>query len=169
MEDRDDSKEIERAIENSLFWIGQAAGGHVPASILLNYFTAIETLIIGRRKTNTIVQDLARRLPILVGHTEEEKKRIVQELKKTGGSYDLRGEITHSGVSEVEDKKKIFDTGALAAWTVLRFLKARGFKSLDQAIESLDIVARSMDNVPEKSLDWKRLGKNLLRYLTGAK
>jgi len=138
---RSETNEIDQALGTSLFWLGQAAADTLTASILLKYFTAIETLIIGRRRSKTIVQDVARRVSLLVGATKEEQVTIRRNLTKSGGSYDVRSQITHAGLTEVEDRRKIFDTGALAAWTVLRYLKARGLPSLDEAIEKLDIAA----------------------------
>ncbi|MGH8543903.1 MAG: hypothetical protein ACREX3_09805 [Gammaproteobacteria bacterium] len=160
LRERSDTSEIDRAIETSLFWIGEAVGEKLLASMMSKYFTAIETLVIGRRRSDTIVQDVARRLPILLTADNDDKEKMRRNLLRTGGLYDLRSQVAYAGLSEIEDMTRLFATGTLAAWAVLRCLRARGLNSLDQAIRLLDI-APPVENAVGNTV-WRRRAGSIL-------
>jgi hypothetical protein len=144
LRERSAEKEIEKAIDEALFWLGEAAADKTLAAQLAKYFTTIETMIIGPHHLPDIVNKVASRLAVLVGQNKEEAMQIAAEIKKTGGLYDLRSQVIHRGKSEIEEIKRVYYTGALAAWAILFFLKARGFGRLDDAIKKLDEVAESI-------------------------
>lgn len=141
LRERSENNEIDRALETCLFWIGEAANEQTLASALIKYFTAIETLIVGPHQIKSMVSTVASRLAVLVGRTPEQGTKIREEVEKGGGLYALRSEVVHQGRTEIEETGLVFRTGALAAWAFLVFLKARGFASLDEAIEKLDQVS----------------------------
>ena len=140
LRDRSDN-EIDRALETSLFWMGQAVSETLMVSAVTKYFTAIESLVIGPSWPNRIVSKVANRLGILVGPTVSEAAEIKRKVQRRGGLYGVRSQVAHAGKSELENRNTLFETGALAAWAFLRFLRARGLSSLNEAISKLDSVA----------------------------
>ena len=151
LRERSGDKEIDKAIEEALFWLGEAAAEKTLAARLTKYFTTIETLIIGPHHLPDIVNKVASRLGVLVGQNVEEAKQIAAAIEKETGLYDLRSRVIHRGKSEIEDVKRVYYVGALAAWSILFFLKARGFKRLDDAIKRLDEVAEEILSDNQKS------------------
>jgi hypothetical protein len=102
LRDRSDNDEIDRALETSLFWIAEAVNETLMASALTKYFTAIESLIIGPRRTNRITSRIASRLGVLVGQSAREAKEIKKEVERTGGLYGLRSQVAHAGKADIE-------------------------------------------------------------------
>jgi hypothetical protein len=144
LRERLEENDIDKAIEESLFWLGEAAAEKTLAAQLTKYFTTIETIIVGPHHLQDIVNKVSSRLAVLVSQNTEEAKQIAAAINSKTGLYDLRSRVIHRGKSEIEDVKRVYYAGALAAWAILFFLKARGFSRLDDAIKKLDQVAESI-------------------------
>lgn len=94
-----DHTEISRRLLAALRWAGRATLARRHDEALLLYLIALEGLVMGPKKSGTILYQLARRLAHLFSESGL-RKEIVEDVEDL---YDLRSRLVHTGAARVDD------------------------------------------------------------------
>jgi hypothetical protein len=129
--------DIEEAILNSIYWIGEAQNEWTPQIAFIKYWTAIEALIYNppenEKVTDTVLTGTAIRL-VHGGYQFTPVEQYWDLRRQIDKLYDKRSKIIHRGVQGRISYQDVTDICKYSTWIILEtlFLRSQGYTNFDQ-------------------------------------
>lgn len=134
-------KSLAQNVALGLGWLTRGRQASDRAERLLFFFTALEALLTGNGKNESITQTISRHLSVILTQDIEERVTVFDHVK---GLYGLRSDLIHKGRREVleQDVNRLQYYAEGGYWTVLNYCDLS--MSEDDFAHSLRVASHGM-------------------------